>query len=646
MRKRIGLITICPEDDYQQRIMRGVFNQCAKYDYDVVVVTPMVQVANYFKEYLHGELNIYELINFDLLDGVIITPIPMTEDRIDTVVDRLLERIKAECKAPVVSAGLPFGDYPVVTTDDVTGFEVLTEHLITEHGCKKIAVLTGMKDYPLSHARLDGIRSAMAAHNLELDENLVYYGNFWYDSGEQLAARYLSHELELPDAVVCGNDAMAIGLVNALIKGGMNVPEDVIVTGYDSRATAALNDPPITSYAPDDYRCGAECVNYLHGVIEPGSETLVIEHAGERNVRRGGTCGCQEDVSYTRAKMNDSLYLVDHEVRNTHREAGIDIGQLMESYTAEILTNTDTPEHCLQKIYESKYLLQPYGHFYICLSNDWLDIDVERVDGYPSHMMLSMQADFVNNLHGYDYHVFYGEKTKIFPTSDMLPALALEAEKPQVYYFVPLHFQQKVLGYAVLQNDLTQKTKIGLVFRTYIRNIDNALEMTRAKNRISNLSEHDMMTGLLNRRGLDMRIRKMEEEAGPDDKYLCYVIDMDGLKFINDNYGHTEGDAGISLVARAARSICESGELSVRGGGDEFYVVGVGNYTEEEAEKRIVAFNKYLVDANAAEGRQIPITASIGYSIGKVGKPGGFQAVLDAADVNMYLDKRSKKNRR
>lgn len=94
MRKKIGLITICPENEYQQRIMTSVFSMCEKYNYDVVVISPLVQVANFFKDYLQGELNIYNIINFDILDGIIITPIPMTEDRIESVTDMLLEKIK------------------------------------------------------------------------------------------------------------------------------------------------------------------------------------------------------------------------------------------------------------------------------------------------------------------------------------------------------------------------------------------------------------------------------------------------------------------------------------------------------------------------------------------------------------------------
>ncbi len=644
MRKRIALLTICPEDDYQHRIMSGIFEACEKYNYDVVVVTPLVQVANYFKDYLHGELNIYELINFDLFDGVIITPIPMTEDRIDSVVNRLLERIQNECKAPVVSAGLAFGDYPVIATDDETAFDMLAEHIITEHGCRDIAVLTGMKDYSLSYPRVNGVKRAMERHGLTLPDDRLYFGDFWYSGGKQIAADIIEKRISMPEAVICASDAMAIGLVNDLIATGIRVPEDIRVTGYDARSAAALNNPPITSFAPDDARTGARCVEYLRSVLEPDAEPIEFELSERGSIKFGETCGCKEDLNYTRAKVVDSLYLINQDFKVLSNRQGIDIGSLMESYTAEILTSTDSPENCVKKIYESKYLLEPYGHFYMCLMPDWLDIDENRTEGYPERMNTVLKADMINHLHGYDYHVFMNENNqKSFKTNRMLPELEEEYEVPQVFYFVPLHFREKVLGYAVLQNDLSSPSKIGITFRNYIRNINNALEMSRTKNRISNLSEYDMMTGLLNRRGMEAGLKELERQSPDDASYLVYVIDMDGLKFINDTYGHSAGDTGITLVSKAVKGIAARGELCVRGGGDEFYLIGLNEYSEKAAEERLDMFREKLEELNEDFELAVPITASIGYSLKNRLEPDALPKAMEEADVNMYICKRAKK---
>ena len=94
------------------------------------------------------------------------------------------------------------------------------------------------------------------------------------------------------------------------------------------------------------------------------------------------------------------------------------------------------------------------------------------------------------------------------------------------------------------------------------------------------MSIHDEMTGAFNRRGMYVRLEKLLENADDDDDIFVCVIDMDGLKYINDNFSHTEGDFGIKVVSNAVSSITDSGEIFVRAGGDEFYIVGVGKYSE------------------------------------------------------------------
>ena len=64
MRKRIGVITACPENDYQQRILSGIFAQANAYNYDVFVFSTLAHVTSNSKEHVKGELNIYNLINF------------------------------------------------------------------------------------------------------------------------------------------------------------------------------------------------------------------------------------------------------------------------------------------------------------------------------------------------------------------------------------------------------------------------------------------------------------------------------------------------------------------------------------------------------------------------------------------------------
>ncbi len=647
-RKRICLVTISPESEYTSRIMKGVFSQCKRYGYDVVVVSALVSVCNYYKNYLQGELNIYNIINFDLFDGFIITPIPMTEDQNMILYDKLLA-LFSSCTKPVIALDKKFGDFPVIYTDDKTPFNKITEHLIKKHGCRDFDILSGPDDSPLTNMRLNGILEVLNSFNIPTDENRIFRGDYWYLGGEQLANRYISGELDLPDAVICLSDHMTLGLINKLEKNNIKVPDDVIVTGFGAVREAAINTPPLTSYVPYQAKTGAEGVNYLRTIIDPAASIVPYVEKEDLNLKIGASCGCDEDFSYTRAFFPGDSAGIKYNYNDSSVWDNINMTMLQESYMAEILTGSETPEVCLGKIYESKYLLKPYKRFYICLNDDWLNTDADFSEGYSNRMLLAISAHNGSKLHGWSHHVFIGGgRERYFNRKSMLPALEEEPKEtfkePQVYYFAPLHFGKISLGYVVLQNDLSLPGHVGQVFRNYIRNINNALEMSRTKYRSIYLSEHDAMTGLRNRRGLENSIEAKISEAEEGAKIFAIVADMDNLKKRNDNYGHSEGDNGISLVANAIRSITDDNEICVRGGGDEFFILGVGDYTEQQLSEKVSSFRGYLETAN--EAMSIPVEASIGYSLMPLDKKEGFQVVLDKADARMYEDKRSKKSQR
>lgn len=646
-RKRICLITISPETETPRRIMTGVFEQCKKYGYDVSVITAMVSVCNYYKNYLHGELNIYNLLNPDLFDAFIITPVPLTEDRNYFLYDSLLERFK-DIKKPVISIDAPFGDFPVVYTDDKTPFYHITEHLIKEHNCKSFDILSGPDDSMLTQMRLDGIFQAFKDYKIDFNRDRVFKGDYWYSGGEKLAKRYISGELELPDAVISLSDHMAVGLVNHLIKNEIEVPEDVIVTGFGAVREAALNTPPITSCIPLQAKAGRDAVDYLHDTFE-GKSTDSADMEDTSNLQKialkiGLTCGCAEDFSYTRFYTDEYGRSLKYNFNDQEIWNNIDMTMLQESYMAENLTAAETPRQCLEKIYESKYLIKPYKRFYLCLNEGWLNPNRVIYDGYAKKMLLVISAEFGSKFHGYTHHVFFGDGNEIyFPSEEMIPAFKEESDVPRVFYFAPLHFGNECLGYAVLQNDLDSPGIIGEVYRNYLRNINNALEMSRTKYSATYLSEHDSMTGLRNRRGMENFMELKMKHAQPDDMIFAVVIDMDDLKIRNDKHGHSEGDKGIELVARAAKSIAGAGEVCVRGGGDEFFILGIGHYTNAMLDEKLSNFAGYLETAN--ETMEIPVSASIGYSLAPFNEDDGFQVVLDRADIKMYEAKRLKKSK-
>ena len=640
-RKMIGLLTAVPESLHAKRIVEGIARQCEKYDYDVAVFASMIQFSNGHKNFVEGEKNIYEMINYDLLDGVIIDCISFVEGGDESIKNYLENKVKEECSKPVVSLSMPFLDYDVIADDDEPVFRQIVEHVLNVHKLSDIYFLTGHKGYSIAEERAYFFKKVMAEHGLEVGDDRIFYGDFWFDSGSALAEKIIAGEVPKPEAVICASDHMAIGLVNKLHEEGIRVPEDILVTGFEATQEAAINPLSVTSFESNMVKVAAEAVDVICSKIDPEKEIIPFDCKEKDYMHAGMSCGCDPDFIHSASAFKDSFYFLNYDWSREDIFDNIDIGLLMEGYVAEQFSAVETPQECIDKICSLAYLLCSKARFYLCLKENWLDLDDVVLKGYPDKMKLVVKRAFAN-----DEYFAEDENGIVFNTTEMLPGLFDERERPSVFFFSAVHFQENMLGYAVLQHDLTEKQKAGVVYRNWLRNVNVSLEHVRAKNRLQMLSIYDEMTGAYNRRGMNLMIQRLMDSANEDDSLFASVVDMDGLKFVNDNYGHSEGDYGIKAICNCVMQIAKPGEVCVRAGGDEFYLLGVGKYTEEELKRRKEMFEECVAKADENSGKPYPVSASMGCAIMEIGEGIQVNNVINMADVEMYKYKIERKKQR
>lgn len=132
---------------------------------------------------------------------------------------------------------------------------------------------------------------------------------------------------------------------------------------------------------------------------------------------------------------------------------------------------------------------------------------------------------------------------------------------------------------------------------------------------LSNLYIHDHMTGLLNRRGFYQQFHeRMAENSCHPGEVLLISVDLDGLKYINDTFGHIEGDNAITTIGRVLSECAENGKFCARFGGDEFAVITiVPENATEHFEQFVSNFRMHLKDYNASSGKPYQVEASIGF---------------------------------
>ena len=236
-RKRIAILVGQADEYYQAEFICGFEKQAFSFDWDVCVFSMYQKYQSNSRREV-GETSIFSLVPYEELDGIV-----LMLDTLQTpgLADAVEEAAHKRAKCPVISIDKESQYFFSIFPNHYEGVKFLIDHLIKKHGYKDIAFLTGKAWHPYSKERMQAYKDAMEEHGLEIRSNRMFYGDFWYTSGENLGDRLAKNKDDLPEAVACANDCMAIGVAKALVDNGIRVPEDVAVIGYDSNEEGRLS---------------------------------------------------------------------------------------------------------------------------------------------------------------------------------------------------------------------------------------------------------------------------------------------------------------------------------------------------------------------------------------------------------------------
>jgi len=199
---------------------------------------------------------------------------------------RLAERLPV-----VVVAGDPAEHAAdVVTADNRSGSAALVNHLVEVHGRRRLFHVDGPPSAPDAKERRLALNQVLQSHPGTVLAG-SHSGRFSVQSGEEAGERLLADRGALPDAIVCANDQMAIGVLQALARGGVRVPEDLSVTGFDDIFPGSLFDPSLTTvHQPMRLLGERACARLLDRIARPDLPTQVELLPTDLVLRR--SCGC------------------------------------------------------------------------------------------------------------------------------------------------------------------------------------------------------------------------------------------------------------------------------------------------------------------------------------------------------------------
>jgi diguanylate cyclase (GGDEF)-like protein len=630
--KNIAVIVSDIDNEYQNNIIKGIKKYSEEYD---VNVASFIAFTGYFSNMRHdiGEYNIYNLINFDFFDGVILVTNTITSP---TMQKRIFSKIR-ETGIPAVSINFDIEDFYSICIDNEKAMENIVRHFVGHHGCRTINYISGPLGNPESNQRINAYRRVLAEYGIPTDERRIFYGTFLGEDGPVAVNDFIKSGLPMPEVIICANDEMALTTILELQKQGYNVPNDIMVSGFDNIYSARTNSPKLTTvecpHLLSGYHACKIIQGHYDGINQPRYMTLNTTPIYSES------CGCDtgisDDITEFRKKnfLNLKMYSTGVAL----------INQMMND-----ITEAETFESNIEIL--KKYVLAvKCKKCYLCINQPDRRASGQKEDkGREESYLVDGYNEIMNPVIAYENEKFVHKPC--FRSNEMLPEF-VHSEEVGMYYFAPIHFQDRSMGYCVIfdsdypiQSPLyyTWLMSIGISFEN-IRKI-SALE--NANTELEKLYVTDRLTGLYNRHGFSKFTKKLYQIAIRDSiPVMVMFLDMDGLKMINDTYGHNEGDFAITTICHDIRDLCHKGEICARLGGDEFVIFGI-RYTEEMAADLSERIEKTLAEFNENSGKPYKLGTSAGWCIEVPHADLALETIINAADELMYEKKKNKKESR
>ncbi len=217
--------------------------------------------------------------------------------------DRMLSAVGIARMADVVPvvtlAGSPTPASMNVRCDNEAGVRALVRHLVIEHGYRSLGYVSGRADSPDNRTRQRAFETEAAAAGADIDTGPAWQGNYSAAGGANVVESLLAAGRKLPRAILCANDQTALGVIHALARRGIRVPQDVAITGFDDVPVARHLHPPLTTVRQPMQELGAKAFDILYSRISAAAGAPDTVLPVELIVRE--SCGCTNTAAKDRA---------------------------------------------------------------------------------------------------------------------------------------------------------------------------------------------------------------------------------------------------------------------------------------------------------------------------------------------------------
>lgn len=559
MRRKIALLANGWSHECLMEVGYGIQSIANSKDIDIFAFINHVAVANP-DPWRIGEFNIFTIPELKDFDGAVVLG-----NSFNTTLesDFAIEEInKAGIPAVCVEAKMPGMDY--FGSDDYFGMSEITEHLIKVHNVKDILYIGGIEGHEGDNIRKKAVIETAEKYGISIPKDNFLVGEFASAKAvKELTLWRKNHTL--PEAIICANDLMAIGVCNYLKEDKIDVPGEVKVTGFDCLRAAGDNEPSITSVNREWLSMGKKIMENLllrMGGKEAESEVII----GSKMVV-GESCGC--------TLSNEELYNWN-KIREKNKERDFN-GLRIDQHFRHMFNS-------MKKLVDKEGMNKALSEFFV--TESWVEGNDVMLALVPDFFEFSEITEENKITYGFpevmDAVSFISngvpQDMRRAKTSKLIYELSHRNSKAGTYIFAPIRndlemygFVAMSKGFSIVQNDIIYIWTKHM--SQYLDLVKSNIAINHLTKRLEALSVTDGLTGVLNRAGCETIIYpKILEEQEKGGHPIVMLADVDRLKKINDKFGHGAGDIAISSSISFLKDILPDESLIGRFGGDEFLI--------------------------------------------------------------------------
>lgn len=570
--------------------------------------------------YDEGAKSIYQLLNYDLVDAVIIKADTLNDQQ---VIRDLIARAK-ERQIPVILLNMKAeGCYSIVPSYE-DAFSQLIEHVIRVHQKRKLYFLSGSMGESNSMYREKIFRETLRECGIDPQTAKVAYGEYWYGPAEQAVKNWIQSG-DLPEAIICANDAMAVAACKVLKRHGIRVPEDMIVTGFDGVSSYQFHRPALSTCTRTPSVLAGKCREMLTNILE--KKKPPYRDLEEYILTIQESCGCQKqthpDYQLCADHLSDAMWdaRIHEEFILSQVERvveTIDMGIIGNKLNSFILPNS-------MVTLNSDFLTatrnntktdpkQPFAEEMIVISS--LDTDLDR------------------------------QRYALYKSAEMYPRLEEAVREDVMFLFQSIYVENNVCGYYIVKSKelLTDASKIHRVSK--VMNLAFSLIISRMQqdhmsHSLEEMQYHDPVTGVLNLKGLVKRINELyplwKERA-----IAVSVYNIPKYQFIYENYGLKDVEEMVQLTADALQMANPQDTVAARISDDSFCII---NEAENPGAAGMIinesvrAFYRFIESFNKTQDKEYFVEVNCGCTTAAAGWNNDMKTYIKVAMGELYLNR-------